>query len=283
MRSVCGLGLVLVACGGSPTVIAKPPPTAAPTPVVVAPPVPAPVEQVFAVATPPPAFADPDRRAKLAAAFPAIDKALEDERAAQGLPGVSVGIVIDGELGYAKGFGVVDPATKTVPDADTVYRIGSISKSFTGLALLALRDDGVLDLDDPLARWIPEANKLVYPTRDERPITLRQLTQHTSGLPRMGPFEPEHGPDEATVVGSLAKITLDRAPGLESVYSNLGFSLLGIVVSHAAKQSLHDVIAARIFTPLGMTSSGWDAATVPNGHLAPAFTKGPDAGAVPPA
>jgi CubicO group peptidase (beta-lactamase class C family) len=239
-------------------------------------------EQVFAPATAAPAFTDPDRRTKLAAAFPALDKALEQERATQGLPGVSVGIVIDGEMAYAKGFGVVDPTTKAVPDADTVYRIGSISKSFTGLALLSLRDEGALDLDDPLARWIPQASKIVYPTRDERPITLRQLTQHTSGLPRMGPFEPATGPDEATVVGSLAKITLERAPGVESVYSNLGFSLLGIVVGHAAKKPLHDVVAARIFVPLGMTSTGWDAATVPTGRLAPAFTKGPDAGAVPP-
>jgi CubicO group peptidase (beta-lactamase class C family) len=292
---VPGLGVVLAACGGQGAArqpVAAPPPTAATAPVLAAAspaapaPAPAPtasVEQVFAHATPPSVFTDPERRAKLAAAFPSLDKALEQERAAQGLPGVAVGVVIDGELAYAKGFGVVDPKTKTVPDADTVYRIGSISKSFTGLALLSLRDEGVLDLDDPLARWIPEASKIVYPTRDERPITLRQLALHTSGLPRMGPFEPENGPDEATVVGSLAKITLDRAPGLESVYSNLGFSLLGIVVSHAAKRPLHDVVASRIFTPLGMTSSGWDAASVPAGHLAPAFTKGPDAGAVPPA
>ncbi len=277
MRSVW-VGLVpMLACGGPPAVR----PVAAPPPIVVAAPA-APVPaQLFATATPPPAFADPDRRTKLAAAFPALDKELEEERATQGLPGVSVGIVIDGELAYAKGFGVIDPATKTVPDADTVYRIGSISKSFTGLALLSLRDAGALGLEDTLARWIPEASKLVYPTRDARPITLRQLTQHTSGLPRMGPFEAENGPDEATVVGSLAKITLERAPGLESVYSNLGFSLLGIVVSHAAKQPLHDVIATRIFTPLGMSSTGWDAATVPAGHLAPAFGIGGKA--VPPA
>ncbi len=288
LGSCLGLGLGLLACGGPGT---PPPVAAAPPPVVTqapAPPPPPPVpaasgaEQVFAAATPPPAFTDPDRRTKLAAAFPAIDKALEQERATQGLPGVSVGIVIDGELAYAKGFGVVDPATKAAPDADTVYRIGSISKSFTGLALLSLRDQGVLDLDEPLARWIPEASKLVYPTRDERPITLRELAQHTSGLPRMGPFDSDAAPDETTVVGSLAKIVLERAPGIESVYSNLGFSLLGIVVGHAAKRPLHDVVAARIFTPLGMTSSGWDAATVPAGHLAPAFTKGPEAGPVPP-
>ncbi|MGN6110621.1 MAG: serine hydrolase domain-containing protein, partial [Kofleriaceae bacterium] len=232
------------------------------------------VAQLFAPAAAAPTFADRDRRAKLAAAFPALDRALEQERVAQNVPGVAVGIVIDGELAYAKGLGVVDPATKAAPDADTVYRIGSISKSFTGLALLSLRDDGVLGLDDPLARWLPEANKLVYPTRDDRPITLRQLAQHTSGLPRGGAFDMGANPDEATVLGSLATITLERSPGLESVYSNLGFGLLGIVVSHAAKQPLHDVIESRIFKPLGMTSSAWDAASLPVGHVAPPF--GPD-------
>ena len=275
-----GVAVVFAACRGSDVRPALPkspvaesgPPVAAVPPVAESapesPPVAAVVEQMFAQVAPAPSFTDPERRAKLAAAFPALDKALEQVRVADGVPGVVVGVVIDGELAYAKGFGVVDPATKAVPDADTVYRIGSITKSFTGLAVLSLRDDGVLGLDDPLARWIPEAGKLVYPTRDARPITLRQLAQHTSGLPRGGAFDPETDPDEATVVGSLAKLALDRAPGLESVYSNLGFGLLGITVSHAAKQPLHDVIASRIWKPLGMTSTAWDP---PSDKLAPAF------------
>src|SRR3569623_2031803 len=126
--------MFLVACGAS-----RPPPPPPPASAVAAPvaaPAMAPLAtlpaqpQLFAPAAPPQAYADPDRRAKLAAAFPAIDLAREQERVAQGLPGVAVGIVIDGERAYAMGFGGVDPATKTVPDADTVYRIGSISKSF---------------------------------------------------------------------------------------------------------------------------------------------------------
>src|ERR1041384_6000318 len=129
------------------------------------------VEQIFAPGLPAPSFADPDRGAKLAAAFPALDKALEKQRVADDVPGggVGAGVVTDADLACGKGFGVVAPATQAVPDADTVYRIGSITKSFTGLALLSLRDDGVLGLDDPLARWIPEAAKLVSPTRGERP------------------------------------------------------------------------------------------------------------------
>ena len=269
---------MVAACGGRDArpVAPRPLETApAPMSVVAAVKPPAPVAlQAFVPAAPAPRFTDPDRRAKLAAAFPALDKALEQERTAQGVAGVVVGVVIDGDLAYAKGFGNVDPATKAVPDADTVYRIGSITKSFTGLALLSLRDDGVLDLDDPLARWVPEASKIIYPTRDDRPITLRQLAQHTSGLQRDGAFDGENDPSEATILDSLAKTQLERSPGLESVYSNLGFGLLGIVVGRAAKQSLHEVVAARIFKPLGMTSSGWAPESVPRDHLAPAF--GPD-------
>ncbi|HEX4451050.1 MAG TPA: serine hydrolase domain-containing protein [Kofleriaceae bacterium] len=274
MRSAwVGLGLFIVACSqpARPVVpkTPNPAPDPAPPPVVAA--TPPMAEQRFAPATAPAAFADPDRRAKLEAAFPKLDKALEQERVKQGAPGFAIGVVIDGELAYSKGFGVVDPATKAVPDADTIYRIGSISKSFTGLALLSLRDDGLLNLDDPLAKWIPEARGITYPTRDERPITLRQLAQHTAGLPRDGSYDQEGGVDEAAVVGSLAKVSLERAPGLESVYSNLGFSLLGIVVSHAAKLPFQDVIASRIWKPIGMTSTSWDGA---GGKLAPAF--GPD-------
>ena len=107
--------------------------------------------------------------------------------ARQKIPGAVVGVVIDGELAYAKGFGVSNIDKKTKPDEDTVFRIGSISKSFTGLAALSLRDEGVIDFDDPLVKYVPEAAGLVYPTRDSAPITLRHLLMHTSGLPRDNP------------------------------------------------------------------------------------------------
>ncbi len=217
-------------------------------------------------------FRDPDRRKKLEAAFLAVEKRIEQEMKNQGLPGLAFGIVIDGELAYSKGFGITSPDSKQAPDADTVYRIGSITKSFTALTVLALRDDGVLQLDDPLQKWIPQAAQLVYPTQDAQPITLRQLANHTSGLPRMGTFEPENGPSEAVVVDSLAKLPLESTPGTRWNYSNLGFGLLGIVISHATKQRFEDVSAARIFKPLGMTSTSWDP---PADKLAPAFELGP--------
>lgn len=275
------IALSLVAsCGSSQR--AAPPPAPGPAPAVPATtatsttPTPAPaIEQKFAADDQGLAFLDPDRRTKLEAAFPQIDAALAEEMAAQNLPGVAVGVVIDGDLAYAKGYGTTTLGKELVPDADTVYRIGSISKSFTGLALLGLRDDGKLDLDDTLAHWIPEASGLVYPSHDTRPITLRQLATHTSGLPRMGTFDPEHGPSEDVVVKSLDGLALENAPGAVHVYSNLGFSLLGIIVGRAGHASPHDVIAAKLFTPLGMTSTVWAAADVPAGKLAPAYTNDP--------
>ena len=117
-------------------------------------------------------FDDPDRKGKFVAAANQVDLAVADEMTRQHLPGLALGIVIDGELVYSKGYGFADLDAKTPPDLDTAYRIGSLTKSFTSLGVLALRDDGVLTLDDPLVRWVPEAAGLVYPTLDARTLTL---------------------------------------------------------------------------------------------------------------
>jgi len=262
------LSLLVGACSApQPTRPAAPPPSPLLAPTV-APVVPT-TPQLFADGDPGFEFTDPNRHDKLSAAFPAIDKALEEIK--QGLPGFAVGIVIDGELAYSKGFGVTTLGGTTKPDADTVYRIGSISKSFIGLTLLGLRDDGVLAIDDPLVKWIPEASGLVYPTRDARPITLRQLLSHTSGLPRDGSYGLEAGPTEADIVKSLDKLAVETTPGTAHLYSNLGFSLLGLAAAHASRAPLHDVVAKRIFVPLQMTSTFWEAEQVPNGRLATAY------------
>jgi CubicO group peptidase (beta-lactamase class C family) len=236
---------------------------------------PAPAAQVFAPADPGFAFADPDRRAKLVAALPAIDGAVAEEMKRQSLPGFAIGIVIDGKLEYEKGFGIADLETKAKPDADTVYRVGSITKSFAGLALLAARDAGQLGVDDPLARWIPEAGGLVYPSRDARPITLRQLASHTSGLPRVGSYDGDHGPTEELIAKSLPGFPLEYAPGTGWVYSNLGFSLLGIAIGRAGGASFDDVVTKRILVPLGMTSSYWSPDRIPPGRLATAYESTP--------
>jgi CubicO group peptidase (beta-lactamase class C family) len=268
------LAVGLLACAPVAPPAAPPAPPPAPPPAVAAaPPVAA---QLVADSDAEYGFADPDRRKKLASAFPAIDALVEATVQKHGLPGMVLGVVIDGELAFAKGAGVSDVGTKAVPDADTVYAIGSITKSFTALSVLALRDDGALSLDDPLTRFLPEAAGLVYPTRDAPPITLRQVLTHTSGLPRLGNFDytrSDAAPSEEEVVRSLSAFPLENPPGSAWVYSNLGYGLLGILVGRAAHAPLRTFMAKRIFEPLGMTATTFEAAHPPAGRLATGYQK----------
>lgn len=201
-------------------------------------------------------FADPDRKAKLAAGLATLDAAIADEMAKRKLPGLAIGVVIDGELAYAKGFGGIAPGNAEAPTADTVYRIGSLSKSFTALALLQLRDDGALHLDDALATWFPPAAQIRYPAHDARPITLRQLATHTSGLPRDAGNHAN--PTEDDLARQLAEVRLESLPGARFSYSNTGFGLLGVAVAHAAHAPFRAVIQHRIFDPLGMSATTFD-------------------------
>jgi CubicO group peptidase (beta-lactamase class C family) len=232
------------------------------------------ISQKFAPSPPSYAFTDPERKKKLTSAFPEIDAVVAEEMTAQRFPGGVVGVVIDGELAYAKGFGVSDLDKKTKPDADTIFRIGSISKSFVGLAALALRDEKLVDFDDPLAKYLPEAAGLVYPTNDSAPITLRHLLTHTSGLPRDNPAVPMPAPTEADMLKALAGFALETPPGLKHQYSNFGYSILGLALGRAARASFHDVVRTRVTAPLGMKSTVWTQKEVPadrmaSGYLAP--------------
>jgi CubicO group peptidase (beta-lactamase class C family) len=253
------------------------PPARAPAPAVAPPaepPAPPPA-QVFADAEVVPTFADPDRVTRLRAAFPVIEAAAAEEVAKQKIPGLVVGAIIDGELAWSRGFGARDLATPSAPDADTVYRIGSITKSVTALAVLSLRDEGALGLDDPLTRHVPEAARLVYPTRDAAPITLRQLLTHTSGLVRKAPIDIRKDSTEADLMASLSGLALQDAPGARHSYSNLGFGLLGVAASRAARAPLRDVVNRRVLAPLGMTATVWRAEDVPPARLATAYAPGP--------
>ena len=124
----------------------------------------------------------PERAAKIAALVPKLDELFTDDVKANDYPGMGVGIVLDGELVYAKGFGFRDLASKAPFDADTVFRIASVTKGFTAMAIYKLRDAGKLDLDAPAQRYLPALAKLALPTRDSPPVTVRQLMTHASGV-----------------------------------------------------------------------------------------------------
>jgi CubicO group peptidase (beta-lactamase class C family) len=274
LRSIFPFATLILACAATAPRPVQRPAAETPAAIVTSIPDPFPAEpeaQTFAATEPAPTFADRDRKKKLEAGFAAIDEIAADEMARQKIPGLVVGVVIDGELAYSKGFGYADVEKKTKPDLDTVFRIGSITKSFTALATLALRDDGALALDDTLTSFVPEASRFVYPTRDAPPITLRQLLTHTSGLPRTGNLTDPKATSESDIMKALSGQALENVPGTTFVYSNLGFGLLGIAAGRAAHASLREVMGRRILVPLGMTATTWDRAAVTDGRLATGY------------
>src|SRR5262245_28923426 len=137
---------------------------------------------------PPPRFADPDRRAKLANGFADVDAAMREFVARAHVPGAAWGIVIDGDLAHTGAAGVRDVASKSPVDEYTVFRIASMTKSFTAMSILKLRDEGKLSLDDPAERYVPELRDLRYPTGDSPKVTIRHLLSHSEGFPEDNPW-----------------------------------------------------------------------------------------------
>ena len=137
---------------------------------------------------PSPRFTDPERPAKLGAAMPQVDDVFRKYAETQGVPGMVWGVVIDGKLVHVQSTGVRNRTTKEPVTPDTVFRIASMTKSFTTLAILKLRDGGKLSLEDPVSKWIPEFARMPMPTSDTGPIRVRHLLMHWAGFPEDNPW-----------------------------------------------------------------------------------------------
>jgi len=139
-------------------------------------------------AYPPPRFTDPARVQKLESGFPEIDRIFRRYAATSKVPGLVWGVVIDGRLAHVESAGVRDLSSNAPVTAGTVFRIASMTKSFTSLAILKLRDEGKLSLEDPLSKWIPEFARMELPTLDTPPLRIRQILSHSAGFPEDNPW-----------------------------------------------------------------------------------------------
>jgi len=120
--------------------------------------------------------------------FSVVDRLLTDYAERTHVPGAVWGVIVDGRLVHTGAFGVRDITTKDKPNADTVFRIASMTKSFTAMSILKLRDEGKLALDDPAEKYVPELASLKYPTTDSPKITVRHLLSHSTGFPEDNPW-----------------------------------------------------------------------------------------------
>jgi CubicO group peptidase (beta-lactamase class C family) len=205
-----------------------------------------------------------------------IDSMIAAELARRPVGSVTAGVVVGKQLIWSKSYGDADMEKKIPADADTVYRIGSITKMFTALMLEQLVDAGKVHFSDPVEKYFPEIKTVQGRFPDAPPITLIQLATHTSGLGR----EPDNadtyvkGPVadwEKTLITALPHLHYEFEPGTRFSYSNMGYAVLGAALSRAASESYVAYVPKHIFEPLGMTHSAleWNAQMLP--HLSKGY------------
>ena len=185
-------------------------------------------------------------------------------------PGIAWGVVLDGELVHTGATGFRDVASRAPIDRDTVFRIASMTKSFTALSILKLRDEGRLALDEAAERYVPELAGLAYPTTDSPKITIRHLLSHSEGFPEDNPWgDRQLARTDAEMDEMMrAGIPFSTSPGTTYEYSNFGFAILGRIVANVSGQPYAAYVAEQILQPLGLASTTLEAGDVPADRLA---------------
>jgi CubicO group peptidase (beta-lactamase class C family) len=184
----------------------------------------------------------------------AIDQIAGEDIAQNKAASYAVGVVKDGRIVLARGYGFADLENDVPASAETIYRLGSITKQFTATAILLLAEDGKLSVDDELTKFLPD-----YPTNGKK-ITIRHLLNHTSGIKdytRLKEFQKlarqDHTHEE--MLALFQNEPLDFEPGTKWGYSNGGYYLLGMIIEKASGQKYETFLEERIFKPLNMSAT----------------------------
>jgi D-alanyl-D-alanine carboxypeptidase len=207
-----------------------------------------------------PAAASPGPLAEVpevAAAISVLDAWVEATRVAKEEPGLSVAIVHDQDVVWARGYGLADVARKQAATPQTLYRIASVSKLLTATAVLQLRDAGALSLDDPVEKHLPWFHVRAAGA-EAAPITIRHLITHTSGMPRELPLPYWNDlafPSREEMVRLLGSQAAVFPPETEWKYSNIALAVAGEVVAAVAREPYEDYVRTHILEPLGMRAT----------------------------
>jgi D-alanyl-D-alanine carboxypeptidase len=184
---------------------------------------------------------------------------MDGQIAYRGLPGIVVGVVSDQDLVWGSGFGFADINAKVPMTPATKFRMASHSKMFTAIAIMQLREEGKLRLDDPVAKYLPWF-KAKPAGDDDGPITIEQLLSHSSGLQREA---GDHWTSyEFPTADELRHLYVDRhaafAPSVRWKYSNLAYAVAGMIIEQVSGERWADYVDRNIFKPLGMRDSSVD-------------------------
>lgn len=218
----------------------------------------------------PPTFTDADRLKKLEPAFPIVEKLFRDVAEKRHIPGMAYGIVLDGKLVYSGGLGYTNVDKKIAATPKSLFRIASMTKSLTSMAVLKLRDEGKLRLDDPAEKYIPELKAHKYLTADAPKILVRNLLTHSAGFPEDNPWGDRQLADTDDDLTKLIQGGISNAnvPSFAYEYSNLAFAMLGRIISTVSGKPYQQYITENILKPLGMNDTQWEYTKVPADRLA---------------
>ena len=189
---------------------------------------------------------------------PKVDAAVEAQRQAQKIPGVSLAVCRNGKLIKATGYGLGNVEWNGAVTPETIFQTGSVGKQFTAMAVMMLFQEGKIGLDDNVGKYIPESPAVW------KDVTIRNLLTHTSGIADYGGDVGSLGNQaidlrkdytEEDLVKAFSPMKMDFQPGEKWSYSNTGYVLLGIVIRRVTGQFYGDFLQQRIFKPLGMNST----------------------------
>ncbi|WP_435417368.1 serine hydrolase domain-containing protein [Parerythrobacter aurantius] len=221
----------------------------------------------WALAVPALAQGDAGADDALAQTAPKIEELFERTLTEAHVPALVYGIVRDGKLVVFAAMGDRDVGTAGIEpvDADTRFRIASMSKAFTAAAILKLRDEGWLSLEDPAAKYVPQMRQWRQATPDAPAITIGDLLRHTGGFVEDNPWGDRQQVLSEDAFTQLIAGGMDFAttPGTAYEYSNYGYALLGRIVTNVSGRRYQDYIRQEIMLPLGMTSTGYDVLASP--------------------
>ncbi len=215
-------------------------------------------------------FDNDDRIQKIEALTPMVQQIFMEHSIDRKIPGIAYGIVVDDSLVIASSTGFINLNKELSSTIESSFRIASMTKSFTAMAILRLRDEGKLSLEDPVEMYISDMANLKYLTSDSPVINIENLLTMTAGFPEDNPWGDRQLDETDQMLMTLVKdgISFSNIPSSNFEYSNTGYALLGNIVSRISGMPYQDYIREKILSPLGMNQTYWEYDNVHPDNLA---------------
>ena len=226
-------------------------------------------ELAYSTSYQPPVFVNDNRKEKILSIVDSLKPLFEKHMSLKHIPGVAYGIVVDNELIVLDAIGKIDLNAERSSSAKSCFRIASMTKSFTAMAIMKLRDENRLNLQDPVADYISQMVKLNYLTNDAPTITIHNLLTMTAGFPEDNPWGDRQLDETDQMLIDLVDegLSFSNVPSYQFEYSNTGYALLGNIISRVSGMPYQKYIKKSILQPLGMENTYWEYTNIPQDQL----------------